>query len=78
MKVLGNQSCLTLCEPMDCSLLGYSIHGILQGRTLEWFDIPFSQRLNPGLLHGRQIRYRLSHRGMPIKETGEVLNVSGE
>ena len=36
------QSCLTLCNPMDCSLLGFSIYGILQARTLEWLAISFS------------------------------------
>ena len=30
------QSCLTLCDPMDCSLPGSSIHGIFQARVLEW------------------------------------------
>ena len=30
------QSCPTLCDPMDCSLPGSSIHGILQKRMLEW------------------------------------------
>ena len=30
------QSCLTLCDPVDCSLPGFPIHGILQARTLEW------------------------------------------
>ena len=34
MKVA--QSCLTLCDPMDCSLPGYFIHGIIQARILEW------------------------------------------
>ena len=37
------QSCLTLCEPMDCSLPGSSLHGILQARTLEWVAMPFSR-----------------------------------
>ena len=37
------QSCLTLCNPMDCSLLGFSVHGILQARTLEWVAISFSK-----------------------------------
>jgi len=36
------QSCPTLCDPMDCSLPGFSIHGILQARTLEWIAISFS------------------------------------
>jgi len=36
MCVLVTQSCLTLCDPMDCSPLGSSVHGILQVRILEW------------------------------------------
>ena len=35
VKVLVAQSWLTLCDPMDCSLPGSSVHGILQARTLE-------------------------------------------
>ena len=38
------QSCLTLCNPMDCSLTGSSAHGILQARILEWVAICFSRR----------------------------------
>ena len=37
------QSCLTLCDPTDCSSLGFSIHGISQARILEWIAIPFSR-----------------------------------
>ena len=37
------QSCLTLCDPMDCSLPGSSIHGIFQATVLEWGAIAFSQ-----------------------------------
>ena len=36
------QSCLTLHEPMDCSLPGSSIHGIFQARVLQWGAIAFS------------------------------------
>ena len=36
------QSCPTLCDPTDCSLPGFSVHGILQARTLEWVAISFS------------------------------------
>ena len=36
------QSCLTLRDPMDCSLLGSSVHGIFQARVLEWGAIAFS------------------------------------
>ena len=38
------QSCLTLCDPMDCSLPGSSVHGIFQVRVLEWGAIAFSDR----------------------------------
>ena len=34
-------SCLTLCDPMDCSLLSSSVHGIFQARLLEWIAISF-------------------------------------
>ena len=37
------QSCPSLCDPMDCSLPGFSIHGILQARILEWVTISFSR-----------------------------------
>ena len=37
------QSCLTLCDPMDCSLPGSSVHGIFQARILEWVAISFSR-----------------------------------
>ena len=37
------QSCLTLSDPMDCSLLGSSVHGIFQARVLEWGAIAFSE-----------------------------------
>ena len=37
------QSCLNLCDSMDCSLPGSSIHGILQARVLEWVAISFSK-----------------------------------
>ena len=36
------QSCSTLCDPMDYSLSGPSVHGISQARVLEWIDISFS------------------------------------
>ena len=36
------QSCLTLHDPMDCSLPGSSVHGIFQARALEWGAIAFS------------------------------------
>ena len=41
------QSCLTLCEPMDCSSSGSSVHGIRQTRMLEWFAMPSSRGTSP-------------------------------
>ena len=38
------QSCLTLCDPMDSSLPGSSVHGIFQAIILEWVAISFSQK----------------------------------
>ena len=42
--VLVTQSCLTLCDPMDCNPPGSSVCGILQARILEWAASPFSRR----------------------------------
>ena len=39
------QSCLTLCDPMDCSLPGSCVHGIFQARILEWGAIAFSMNV---------------------------------
>ena len=43
MVMLVAQSCLTFCDPMDCSPPGSSVHGIFQARILEWVVIPFSR-----------------------------------
>ena len=43
-QVLVAQPYLTVCDPMDCSPPGPSVHGILQARTLEWVAISFSKR----------------------------------
>ena len=40
------QSCPTLCNPMDCSPPGSSVHGILQTRILEWVAMPFSKEFS--------------------------------
>ena len=40
------QSCPTLSNPMDCSLLGCSVHGIFQARVLEWVAIAFSEPIH--------------------------------
>ena len=41
------QSCLTLSDPMDCSLPGSSIHGIFQARVLEWVAIALVDPQSP-------------------------------
>ena len=41
--MLVTQSCLTLCDSVDCSPTGSSVHGILQARILEWVAISFSR-----------------------------------
>ena len=41
------QSCSTVCDPMDCSPPGSSVHGILQARIPEWVAIPFSRGSSP-------------------------------
>ena len=43
VKVKAAQLCPTLCDPMDCSLPGSSVHGILQASILEWVTISFSR-----------------------------------
>ena len=43
MNVKVAQSCLTFCDPMDCSIPGFSVLRILQARILEWVAIPFSR-----------------------------------
>ena len=63
------QSCLTLCDPMDCSLPGSTVYGDSPGkntgvgcRALLHGIFP-NQGLNPGLPHCRQILHHLSHQG---------------
>ena len=43
-RLLVTQSCLTLCDPMDCSPTGSSVHVILQARMLEWVAISSSRQ----------------------------------
>ena len=43
------QLCSTLCDPMDCSPPGSSVHGILQARILEWVTMPSSGSSDPGI-----------------------------
>ena len=62
------QLCPTLCDPVDCSLLGSSVYGILQARILEWVASSFSRASSPprDLTHvpciGREILYHWATR----------------
>ena len=76
------QSCPTLCDPMDCSLPGSSVHGDSPGqntgvgsRFLLQGIFP-TQGSDPGLPHCRQILYHLSHQGSPanIKHNEQILS----
>ena len=46
-KVFVAQSCPTLCNPVDCSPPGSSVHWILQARILEWVAISSYEGTNP-------------------------------
>ena len=62
---------LTFCDPMDCSLPGFSVHGILQARILEWVAMPSLQGTFPTqglklcLRHWQANYLLLSHQGSP-------------
>ena len=63
------QLCLTLHDPMDCSLPGSSIHGIFQARVLEWVAIAFSMiNLDSVLLI--KIKYVLQTKVRAVKAIG--------
>ena len=62
------QSCLTLSDPMDCSPLGSSVHGIFQARVLEWGAIAFSELS----LRGQKSVLVKSHCSMLKKLEGKV------
>ena len=78
------QSCPTLCNPMDCSLPGFSVHGDFPGKNTEVGCHPLLQGifptlgLNPGLLYCGQILYCLSHQGNPRILSGWPMPSPGE
>ena len=67
------QSCLTLCDPTDCSPLGSSVHGDSPGKNTGvgchalFHGIFPTQGSNPGLLYCRWILYHLSHQGRTMQ-----------
>ena len=75
VQVLVTQSCPNLCNPLDCNLLGSSVHGILQARILEWVAIqPFP---SPGDLPNPGIKPRfptLEVDSLPVELSGKLKN----
>ena len=71
---LVTESCPTLCNPMDCSLPGSSLHWILQVRKLEWVACPpLGDLSNPGIeprYPTLQVDSLLTHQGSPRKNIG--------
>ena len=82
-KVLVAQSCPTVCNPMDCSLPGSSVHGDSPAKNTGVGCLALLQGIfptqgsNPGLLHCRWILYLLSHQGSQFK-TYKELNQQGK
>ena len=85
LKALVTQSCLTLCDPIDCSLPGSTIPGIFQAGILAWSVLPvpspenlpdsgifLTKGLNLGLRHYRQMLYHLSYQGRAFLVRVEV------
>ena len=70
------QSCQTLCNPMDCSLPGPSIHGIFQAKVVEWVAMSFSTGeiylpLTPTVLCKKQILFK-NHAYIPPTSKGKM------
>ena len=74
MRAKSHQLYLTLCDLMDCSLPGSSVHGVLQAGTLEWVAIPFSRGSSRPRDRtcvcqvsciGRRVLYHWHHLGSP-------------
>ena len=79
------QSHLTLCDDMDCSPQGSSIHGIFQARILEWVAIPSSRecsgprnrtQVSSVSCIGRRVLYHQRHLGSPRENAALTLKVS--
>ena len=81
MHAMLLQLCPTLCDPMDSSLPGSSVHGILQARILEWVAISFSNiKLPPTILHMIMYMFqcyflRSSHSLLPLSPNVFLLSV---
>ena len=71
--VLSRFSCLTLCNTVDCSLLGSSVHGILQSRILEWVAMPSPGGLpNPGIKPASLLSTASQADSLPMSHWGSL------
>ena len=83
VRVLVIHLCPIFCDPMDCSLPGSSVHGIVQDNWSEsplpsTGDLPdLTQVSNPGLQHCSHILYHLSHQESPHIILGNIFNCEG-
>ena len=68
--VLAPQLCPTPCDLMDCNLPGFSVHGILQARILEWTAIPFTFFF----YFKNQPRRRPAYRSVCVLSLSQMLN----
>ena len=67
------QSCPTLCDPIDCSLPGSTIHGIFQARELEWGAIVFSERVSIHIYIMGTVTVLLSHSLIRMTEKIKII-----
>ena len=71
------QSCPTVCDPMDSSLPGSSVHGIFQARVLEWAAIAFSactaRRSNQSILKEINLEYSLEGLTLKLQYLGHLM-----
>ena len=73
---LDAESCLTLCNPMDCSQPGSSVHGILLARILEWVAIS-SSRVSSQPRDGNHVSYHVLHwqaDSLPLVPPGKLIS----
>ena len=74
MHARSLQSCPTLCDPMDCSPPGSSVHGISQARILEWVAILSSEDLpNPGIKPVFPVSPAVQVDSLPLSHQGSPL-----
>ena len=72
--MLVTQSCPALCDPMDCSPPGSSVHGIFQPRILEWVTISFpGNLLNQGIKPAFPGSPELQADSLPAEPLGKPL-----